>query len=89
MYIETLLVTYLYFKKDWVSTVYKDLEYLGLKVSFSEIEVMGNSTYKKLIKKKIREQAFLYLIEKVNNCDGKGKKFSIQSCICKNTLGMG
>ena len=61
-------------KKDWVSTVNKDLEYLGIKLSFSEIEVMGKSTYKKLIKKKIREQAFLYLIEKVNNRDGKGKE---------------
>ena len=60
-------------KKDWVSTVNKDLEYLGIKLSFSEIEIMGKSTYKKLIKKKIREQAFLYLIEKVNNRDGKVK----------------
>jgi hypothetical protein len=61
-------------KKDWVSTVKKDLEYLELKLSFSEIEVMGKATYKKLIKKKIREQAFLYLVEKVNNRDGNGNE---------------
>ena len=33
-------------KKEWVSTVNKDLEYLGIKLSFSEIKVMGKSKYK-------------------------------------------
>ena len=40
-------------KKDRVSTVNKDLEYFRIKLSFSEIEIMGKSTCKKLIKKKL------------------------------------
>ena len=59
-------------KKDYVSTVNKDLEYLGIKLSFSEIEIMGKSTYKKLIKKKIREHKIkIKLKENLSSSSGQ------------------
>jgi hypothetical protein len=59
-------------KKDWIRTAKMDLEHLQIKLTIDEIEEMPKQTYKKLIKGRIKEVAFKYLIEKRNNRNGKG-----------------
>ena len=59
-------------KKDWIKTVLSNLEHLGIDLSIADIEEMPRQTYKKLIKKRIEECAFNYLIEKRNKRNGKG-----------------
>ena len=45
-------------KKDWVTTVLKDLEELEIKLSFEEIRKMKKSSFQALVKTKINEYAF-------------------------------
>ena len=45
-------------KKDWVTTVIKDLEELEIKLSFEEIRLMKKSNFQTLVKTKINEYAF-------------------------------
>ena len=61
-------------KKDWVLTVKSNLEHLKIHLSFQDIEEMPKQSYKKIIKKRIKECAFTYLIEKRNGRNGKGMK---------------
>ena len=46
---------------DWVLTVRKDLEELGMELSFEEITVISKVQFKELVKAKVHEKAFTYL----------------------------
>ena len=43
-------------KKDWVSTVKKDLEDLDLNVTFEDIKVMKKSSFKNMLKQSIEKK---------------------------------
>ena len=45
-------------KKDWVTSVLKDLEELQIKLSFEEIKIMKKSNFQALVKTSIHEYAF-------------------------------
>ena len=51
-------------KKDWGSQVRKDIEELNLGVQLEDIENIPKNTFKKLVKTKIKEHAFKYLMNK-------------------------
>ena len=51
-------------KKDWVSTVKKDLENLDLNVTFEDIKVMKKSSFKNMLKQSIEKKALKDLEEK-------------------------
>ena len=57
-------------KGDWASTCVKDLHQLGIDLSTEEIRNMKRKQFKNMLKEKINELAFNYLIEK------RGKKGS-------------
>ena len=61
-------------KKDWGKTIEEDLLHLDIQMTFEDIEQMSKNKYKELIKKKIKEHALQYLVEKKNNRNGKGMK---------------
>ena len=65
-------IFYLQFEKptrgDWASTCKKDIEKLNLKVTFEEIKSMKKQQFTQMLKKRIREEALKYLLEK------RGKK---------------
>ena len=63
-------------KKDWAKNNIENLQHLGLTYTMEDIGNMAKPTYKKLIKKKILEFSFKYLVEKRNARNGKG--FDIQ-----------
>ena len=73
-------------KKDWGKTVKEDLLHLGLEITIEDIEIMPKQTYKKLIRKKIQEKAFDYLITKRNNRNGKGMALSYKGLEIQNYL---
>ena len=73
-------------KKYWGKTIKEDLLHLGLEITIEEIELMPKQTYKKLIRKKIEENAFEYLITKRNNRNGKGMKLSYKKFKIHNYL---
>ena len=50
-------------KKDWGKTVLENLEHLQIELSIKEIEEMPKATYRKMIKKRIKEKACSYLID--------------------------
>ena len=50
-------------KGDWASTVTKDLESVGLKMSFEEIRNCSKDIFKETVKKAVRSKAFRSLIE--------------------------
>ena len=50
-------------KGDWVVTVKKDLEYLGINQTFLEIAQMSKTHVKKMIREKVEIAAFKYLLE--------------------------
>ena len=62
-------------KGDWASSCLKDLKYLEIFLSLEEIEKMPYNQFKKIIKLKIKEKAFSYLIKKIRN---KGKEIDRQ-----------
>ena len=59
-------------KKDWITTVKNDIKELGLELSLEDIENMPKASFKKMIKSKIKESAFLYLSDKKIKRNGKG-----------------
>ena len=50
-------------KKDWITTVLKDMEELNLNVTFEDIQHMSKGRWKAMIKRNIREKAFNNLLE--------------------------
>ena len=50
-------------KKDWVTTVLKDLELVGLNVTFADIQAMNKTKWKNIVKLHIREKSLQYLQE--------------------------
>ena len=44
-------------KGDWVSTVKKDLEFVGIKMSFEEVRKYSKDSFKETVKKVIRSKA--------------------------------
>ena len=73
-------------KKYWGKTIKEDLLHLGLEITIEEIELMPKQTYKKLIRKKIQEKSFEYLITKRNKRNGKGMKLSYKKNLIQNYL---
>ena len=51
-------------KKDWVSTVIRDLEELGINVNFVDIQQMNKQKWKSITKQYIKEYTFTKLKEK-------------------------
>ena len=51
-------------KKDWVTTVKKDIEDLDLNVTFEDIKVMKKSSFKNMLKQSIEKKALKDLEEK-------------------------
>ena len=49
-------------KKDWINTIFMNLNELEILLTLEEIELMPIATFKKLVKLKIKEKAFIYLI---------------------------
>ena len=58
-------------KNDWVSTCKKDLEELNISLKFEEIRMMSKENFSKIVKSKIPELAFKYLLSKRGS---KGKE---------------
>ena len=48
-------------KKDWVTTVLKDLEIVGLNVTFAEIQAMNKVKWKNMVKTCTSENSLQYL----------------------------
>ena len=57
-------------KKDWTSTVLRDIEELKLNMSIEEIKVMRKSTFSNILNKSMNEKA----IEKLNEVKSKHSK---------------
>ena len=55
-------------KGDWASTCAKDLKQLGMNLAIEEFRIISRKQFKNLLKEKINELAFKYLIER------RGKK---------------
>jgi hypothetical protein len=51
-------------KGDWVSTCLEDLRKLSISESFQDIKTMSENNFKTLIKTRIKEIAFEYLLKK-------------------------
>ena len=49
-------------KKDWISTVLKDMEQLGVNASFADIQQMSKGEWKTTIKRSIEKKAFQNLM---------------------------
>ena len=60
-------------KNDWVSTCKKDLEEMNIDLKFEDIRMMKKENFSKLIKSRIENLAFDYLIKKRGS---KGKEIS-------------
>ena len=58
-------------KFDWVSTCFKDLKKLKLDISFEDIKNLPNNQFKNMIRKKCKELALEYLLNKRGS---KGKE---------------
>ena len=66
---------------DWVTQVLSDLNQLEIELSLEEIQVMSFDKYNSILKRKIGNLAFLWLMEKKNsrtseNAKGKKLKYS-------------
>ena len=59
---------------------------MGLELTLQEIEEMPKSKYKQLIKRKIKDQAFKYLMEKKETRNGKGKEIKCTELKMQNYL---
>ena len=62
-------------KGDWVSSRQKDLHNLEINQTFEEIKNMPTISFKKLVKSKIKEKAFKYMLNK-RGSKGKEIKYS-------------
>ena len=58
-------------KNDWVSTCKKDLEEMKINLKFEEIRMMSKENFANIVKSKIPEMAFKYLLNKRGS---KGKE---------------
>ena len=58
-------------KSDWVKTVNDDLKYLEIQLNFEDIKKTSKTTFKQLVKEKVKTKAFLYLTD----LQGQGYKF--------------
>jgi hypothetical protein len=58
---------------DWVSSCFKDLEFLKIEMSLEEIKNVSLNRFRNILKKAITERAFQYLIEKRGS---KGQEMS-------------
>ena len=65
-------------KGDWASICVKDLNQLGLNLSTEEIRNMKRKQFKNMLKEKIDELAFNYLIEKRGKKGSEIKFFSLR-----------
>ena len=50
-------------KSDWVKTVNDDLKYLEIQLNFEDIKKTSKTTFKQLVKEKVKTKAFLYLTD--------------------------
>ena len=73
-------------KKDWIYTVKENMKHLDIKLTFENIQLMSKDSYKKLIKNKIKEGAFKYLISKRNKRNGKGMEIEYTQLEMQNYL---
>ena len=73
-------------RKDWGKTVLENLKYLEIKNTFEEIKEMSEKKYKEIIKLKILEKAFCYLIQKNTKRNGKGKNIRYNTLRMQNYL---
>ena len=73
-------------KKDWIYTVKENMKHLDIKLTFENIQLMSKDSYKKLIKNKIKEGAFKYLISKRNKRNGKGMEIEYTYLEMQNYL---
>ena len=73
-------------KKDWGTTVKEDLKHLNIEIPIEEIEHLPKATYIKLIKKKIYQKSFEYLLDKRNTRNGKGMQMCYQKLEIQNYL---
>ena len=73
-------------KKDWIYTVKENMKHLNIKHIFENIQAMPKETYKKLIKYKIKEVAFKYIISKRNKRNGKGIEIEYTDLEMQNYL---
>ena len=51
-------------KGDWVSSCLQDLEYLEIRISLIDLQVLNKKEFKKILEKRIKIKAFEYLMEK-------------------------
>ena len=70
-------------KGDWGSTSLKALKDLGIYCSLEEIKQMTKYKLKKILKERIDEKAFLYLMEKQGK---KGREIKYESLKMANYL---
>ena len=73
-------------KKDWGTTVKEDLKHLKIEIPIEEIEYLPKATYIKLIKKKIYQKSFEYLLDRRNTRNGKGMEMSYEKLEMQNYL---
>ena len=52
--------------KDWVTTVLNDLEILGMKTTFADIQKTNKTQWKNIVKIKVKEHAFKVLEEMIH-----------------------
>ena len=74
-------------KKDWISTVKQNLKQLDITLTLQNIEEMPKNTYKKIIKNKIKKEAFSYLVKKRDERNGKGIEILYQNLDMQTYLG--
>ena len=70
--------------RDWVSQVLEDLEILEISLEIEEIQTMKIDKFKHIVKKSVKEKAFLYLLQKKTDRksdNAKGKLIEYEDSI--------
>ena len=57
-------------KGDWASTIIEDLKELGISESLEQIKLMKNNQFKNIVKEKVKDRAFQYLMKKQGSKGG-------------------
>ena len=77
-------------KKDWATTVLKDMEELNLNVTFEDIQHMSKGNWKNIVKRNIRDRALNNLLEMKQKhskvMELKHEKMEIQSYFLPNKM---
>ena len=73
-------------KKDWGKTIQENLQHLQIDWTFEEIENIPKATYKKIVKKRIKEKSFEYLLNLRNKRNGKGMDIDYTELRMQNYL---